>query len=124
MDQATVIDQRLKMPRASWSTMLVLGAVTVLTLCFVTLFALPYFTLDQQRFGAYWPRRGWLLIHIVGGIVTLLVGPAQLWLGLTHQRLKLHRQLGAGYMTSVGISAIAALYLSSTPTLGGSSAWG
>ena len=67
--------------------------------------------LDQQRFGAYWPRRGWLLLHIASGMVALLDGPAQLWLGLTHQRLRLHRRLGASYMTSVGISSIAALYL-------------
>lgn len=40
MTQATVMDPQPNMPRTSWSTMLVLGAVTVLTL-------------DQHRFGAY-----------------------------------------------------------------------
>jgi hypothetical protein len=73
--------------------------------------AFPYLTLDQQWFGPYWPRRGWLLPHIAGGMVALLVGPVQLWLGLTRQRLGLHRCLGVGYMISVGISSLAALSL-------------
>jgi Predicted membrane protein (DUF2306) len=74
-------------------------------------FAFPYLTLDQQRFGPYWPRRSWLLLHITGGMVALLIGPAQLWLGLTRQRMRLHRPLGTGYMTSVAISSMAAFYL-------------
>jgi hypothetical protein len=111
MDEAIVIDPRPNMPHASWRTMLLLGAVIVLALGFMILFALPYLTLDQQKFGPYWPRRGWLLPHIAGGMVALLIGPAQLWLGLTRQHLRLHRGLGGAYMISVGISALAALDL-------------
>ena len=44
-------------------------------------------------------------------MVALLVGPAQLWLGLTHQLPETARGLGVSYMTSVGISSLAALYL-------------
>jgi len=40
-----------------------------------------------------------------------LLGPAQVWLGLTRQHLWLHRRLGMGYMISVAISAMAAFYL-------------
>jgi hypothetical protein len=88
LDQATVIDSRPSVCRASWGTILVLGAVTVLALWFLMPFAFPYLTLDQQRFGPYWPRRSWLLLHITGGMVALLIGPAQLWLGLTRQRMR------------------------------------
>jgi uncharacterized membrane protein len=111
MDQATVIDPPPSVRRASLGSILVLGAATILALWFLITFALPYLTLDPQRFGPYWPRRSWLLLHITSGMVALLVGPAQLWLGLTRQHLRLHRRLGTGYMASVAISAMAALYL-------------
>ena len=111
MDQATAIEPRPSVRRASLGSILVLGAATVVALWFLMTFALPYLTLDPQRFGPYWPRRSWLLLYITSAMVALLVGPAQLWLGLTRQRLRLHRRLGTGYMASVVISAMAALYL-------------
>ena len=94
-----------------WRSLAVLGMATVVALGFVAMFALRYFTLDQQVFGPYWPRRGWLLLHIGRGMIALLVGPGQFWLGLKRQRLNLHRQLGVAYMTSVGFSSAAAFYL-------------
>ena len=45
------------------------------------------------------------------GIVALLSGPVQLWLGLTAQRVWLHRRLGLVYMASVAVSSVAAYYL-------------
>jgi hypothetical protein len=67
MDRAPVIDPRASGHSAGWGSLLVLGAATVLALWFLMTFAFPYLTLDQQRFGPYWPRRGWLLLHITGG---------------------------------------------------------
>jgi uncharacterized membrane protein len=101
-----------------WRSLAVLGIAMIVGLGFVTMFALRYFTLDQQVFGPYWPRRSWLLLHIAGGIVALLVGPGQLGLGLKRQRLNLHRRLGIAYMTSVGLSSAAAFYLAAHTDLG------
>jgi len=91
-------------------------ALVVLILVFLagTLFivqALPYFALDQKQFGVYWPRRWWLIAHITMGIVALLSGPVQLWLGVSDQRPALHRNLGFVYMSAVVLSAAAAYYL-------------
>ena len=44
MDQATVIDSRPSVRRASWGTILVLGVVTILALGFLMTFAVPYLT--------------------------------------------------------------------------------
>jgi hypothetical protein len=92
--------------------------VTLLALGFLIVFALPYFGLDQKRFGPYWPRRGWLLIHITGAMIALLAGPAQLWLALNRRQLGLHRTLGKLYLTSIAASSTAALYLAWNTSFG------
>ena len=86
-------------------------AVTLIALAFIAFVALPYFRLDEAQFQGYWPRRGWLLLHIATGIVALLTGPLQLWLGITNRRLEVHRRLGIAYMSSVVVSSVAAFYL-------------
>jgi hypothetical protein len=78
---------------------------------FIVQAALPYFALDQGQFKGYWPRRWWLLAHITTGIVALLSGPVQLWLGVSDQRPAVHRRLGFLYMLAVLLSATAAYYL-------------
>jgi hypothetical protein len=96
-----------------------LSVVAVIGLVFIAVAALPYFlsfTPDQFKF--YWPRRWWLMVHISAGIVALLSGPVQLWFGLTDRRMQTHRKLGIVYMTSVGLSSVAAYYLSTHTDLG------
>ena len=95
----------MRLPR--WPVATVLTVALLVGILFVAFFAARYFTLNEQVFGLYWPKRGWLLLHIAGGIVALLTGPGQLWLGLKRLRLNLHRQLGVVYMTSVGLSSVA-----------------
>jgi hypothetical protein len=94
-----------------WPSQALLGTALAVGVGFVAIFALPYFSLKPEVFRFYWPRRGWLLLHITGGIVALLTGPGQLWLGLNRMRLQLHRQLGVVYMASVAVSSAAAFYL-------------
>lgn len=89
----------------------VLSVVSLIALVFIAAVAMPYFSLTQEQFRSYWPRRWWLLLHIGTGIVALLSGPVQLWLGLADRRMQFHRRLGAIYMVSVGISSVAAYYL-------------
>ena len=108
---------RAKSP-ARWPSATLLGTAMLVAVGFVALFAIRYFTLNPDVFRFYWPRRGWLLLHIAGGIVALLTGPGQLWLGLNRWRLQLHRTLGIVYMTSVALSSAAAFYLAAHTDLG------
>jgi hypothetical protein len=125
MERATVIQPQPSVSSAGWGIILILGAATALALWFVITFAFPYLTLDQQRFGPYWPRRGWLVLHIAGGMAALLMGPAQFWLGLTGRRMGLHRRLGVGYMLGVAPPALSRRFTwRSIPTSVGSLAWG
>jgi hypothetical protein len=88
-----------------------LGVAVAISLVFVGAFALRYFTLDQQLYGAYWPHRWWLLVHVTAGLVAIFTGPVQLWLGFNDRRMETHRRLGIVYMLSIAIGAPTGLYL-------------
>jgi uncharacterized membrane protein len=108
------MSQALTVPAAERSgrgTLVGLGLVAAVGLVFVFDAALPYFSVTEAQFRWYWPRRYWLLLHVVTGIAALVSGPVQLWLGLARRRLGLHRALGVVYLASVGTSAMAAYYL-------------
>ena len=96
----------------------VLSVVALIGLLFVVREALPYFKLTEVQFGRYWPHRSWLLVHITAGIVALLAGPVQLWLGLTDRSVKAHRRLGLVYIGSVVSGSVAGYYLAFNTTFG------
>jgi hypothetical protein len=95
-----------------------LTVIALIGLLFVIREALPYFRLTEAQFGRYWPHRSWLLLHIVPGIVALLSGPVQLWLGLTDRNVRAHRRLGLVYIGSVATSSVAGYYLAFNTTFG------
>ena len=88
-----------------------LGLAVLASLFFITVAALPYFALNEATFGPYWPRRGWLLVHVTTGIIAILSGPVQLWLGLADRVEGLHRVLGKVYIGAIAVSSVAAYYL-------------
>jgi hypothetical protein len=92
--------------------------VAVIALIFVARDALPYFKFTDAQFGRYLPHRWWLLLHVTAGIVALLSGPIQLWLGLTDRNVRAHRRLGIMYICSVGASSLAGYYLAFHTTFG------
>ena len=87
------------------------GCLIVLALRFVTRDALRYFALDEMVFGRFWPRKLWLLAHITGGIVALLLGPVQFWPGLRRKALAAHRWTGRLYLMGVLTAAGSAFHL-------------
>jgi len=88
---------------------------------FVVIAALPYRAMLGSEVSArqvlqpfqfsYWPRRGWLLAHISGGLIALLSGPVQLWLGLHNVKMHFHRRLGLLYVAGVAIGSMGAIGL-------------
>lgn len=102
-------------------TKALIGLVALAAIAFVVLAAFPYLALLGSQEAArqtlqdfqfiYWERRGWLLVHIAGGLVALLSGPVQLWLGLHNVNMNVHRKLGALYMAGMAIGSIAAIAL-------------
>jgi hypothetical protein len=101
--------QTRHMPDRHTNTVLI--APTLVALWFLDSFAFRYLTVDRERFGIYWAHREWLYVHIVAGMVALLLGPLQFWLGLNRRAALLYRILGAGYVLGVFVSSSAAIYL-------------
>lgn len=66
----------------------------------------------------YWVMRVWLLLHISGGMVALLIGPFQFSQSLRRRYLKLHRLSGRVYLISVLCGSLAAFRLIAGTTFG------
>src|SRR5580765_1558471 len=98
-----------------------IGLAGLAAIAFIVVAALPYRamlgseeharqTLQDFQF-ALWPRRGWLLTHIAGGLVALLTGPVQLWLGLHDVKMHVHRKLGLIYIAGMAVGSVGAVGL-------------
>jgi len=98
-----------------WRLFLLLGVAAGLVLWFIVHRALPFTSFDAATYtDYYWPRRFGLVPHIAGGMVAILVGLAQLWLGLTGRTGALHRTLGRIYLGAVAVASAGAYYLALT----------
>src|SRR5215510_5620384 len=102
-------------------TKALIGLAGLAAVFFIIVAALPYramlgseesarHVLEDFQFN-YWPRRGWLLFHITGGLIALLSGPVQLWLGLHDVKMHVHRRLGLIYIAGMAIGSIGAVGL-------------
>ena len=102
---------------AGRSLAVMLGLSLLIGLGFVAGFAFPYFG-GGDALRQYSGKEGWLFMHLGGGMVALLVGPGQLWLGLSNRKIDVHRKLGLVYMGAIAVSVTAAFYLATHTALG------
>jgi uncharacterized membrane protein len=96
----------------------VLGLPSVIALSYLYSFALNYLTSEPEQYGIYRQRHDWLYVHVVAGIVALLLGPVQLWLGLNRRTAIPHQALGVLYLCGVAGGSTAAFYLASHSDFG------
>src|SRR5512139_707166 len=97
--------------RVSRRLIALLALTGLAALWFVGAAALPYYLSASYGPPEYAPRKAWLMLHISGGLVALLTGPVQLWLGLADRGLAWHRRMGMAYMAAVGAGAIGGYYM-------------
>ena len=97
--------------RASWRLAAFLAVAVVAAIVFVAIAAIPYYLSASYGPPEYAPRKGWLMLHISGGIVAILTGPVQLWLGLEARGMTWHRRMGMAYMAAVGAGALGGYYM-------------
>jgi heme/copper-type cytochrome/quinol oxidase subunit 3 len=90
-----------------WVAVVIVGAYFVLT-------NVPaYFIWSEESYGPYyWQRAGFVLPHVVGGLVALVIGPFQFWPRIRNGHPKVHRISGRIYLVSVCLAASAGLALS------------
>ncbi len=72
----------------------------------------------------YWSMRGWLLMHMTGGMMALLSGPFQFWTGFRTRYYKAHRWTGYLFLSGVAIGSVGATKMAISTTFGwATAAW-
>jgi hypothetical protein len=104
-----------------------LSVILLVALGFVLRYVFNYYlNFNEASFtkGAanYWMMRGWLLLHITGGMVALLTGPFQFSSRIRKRYLSAHRMTGRVYLIAVTCAALASIRLAIGTTFGW--AWG
>ena len=114
-----------KTPRLT-AKLVVSAAILALALAFVFKYVFRYYLNYNQAaytdpsLGAanYWTQRGWLLMHMTGGMVALLTGPWQFWTGFRMRYARLHRWTGRLFLVGVGVGSIGAFHMAVVTTFG------
>ena len=102
-----------KVKRVSMGKKFLLGLALLAGLIFVLVFAMPYILMDQEKIGRFIGREFWIVTHVGMGIVALLVGPVQFWLGWTGKFVS-HKKVGLVYLIAILLSSISSFYLAVT----------
>ena len=102
-------EETRRTPRAG--AILLAAGATGLALWFLVQDALKYAHWDAAHYGRYWAMRGWLALHVVGGVVALLLGALQLWSGLRGRTGASHRVRGRIYGVAVLMGSIGGVWI-------------
>ena len=101
------------------ATVLAWAGIVALAVGFVLKYVVFYYRhYDAASFDPYWPRRGWLFLHINGGTLALLTGPTQFWTGLRRRNLTFHRWMGRLFLVGVAMGVTGSVGLAVTTTNG------
>jgi hypothetical protein len=89
-----------------WWLALALGAFFVAT-------AVPrYFIFNEAAYGPYhWPRAGYLLPHVLAGLVAIVLGPLQFWSRIRSGYPHIHRLTGRIYLAAILLGSLAGMAL-------------
>jgi uncharacterized membrane protein len=94
--------------RLAWALTLSVGAWFVAT-------KVPrYFAWNEASYGDYWPRAGYLLPHVLAGLVAITTGPLQFWPWVRRHHPRFHRVTGRTYLAAIAVASSAAFVLSLT----------
>jgi uncharacterized membrane protein YozB (DUF420 family) len=116
----TAVWSKLGKAKLAIKTLAWIGIVGI-ALAFVWKYVFAYYLhYNAASFDPYWTRRVWLLLHISGGTLALLMGPWQFWTGLRNQHFQVHRWTGRLFLLGVAIGVIGSIGLAFSTTYG----WG
>lgn len=102
--------------RRSTPRMLLMAVAWAIILSAVVYFYLVavsrYIHFDAAHYGHHWLSRWWLIAHLGGGSLALLLGPFQFSQAIRRRYVRVHRWMGRGYLFGVFIGSVAAVYIS------------
>jgi hypothetical protein len=75
---------------------------------------LKYFSFKEESLGRFWNHKWWLVGHLTGGILALIIGPFQFWENFRNKYLKVHRLMGITYVLAILIASLCSTYLAWT----------
>jgi Predicted membrane protein (DUF2306) len=87
------------------------GVVAALGVWFYGQVALRYVHFDAAHYRHYWEAKWWLVAHLGGGSLALLLGPFQFSTWLRRKYVKAHRWMGRLYLCGVLVGSVAAVYM-------------
>ena len=73
-----------------------------------------YRPLDSAAYGMFMARRGWLWMHLAGGLTTVVLGPVQFFTQWRQRHPRLHRVTGRIYLSGMLVAATGAIGLIAT----------
>jgi len=87
--------------------------VIVASAYFIVNNALHYFAFNKTEYNDFWPIHApWLLVHVVGGLTALVLGPFQFIPAIRKNYPKTHRTMGKIYLCAMVVAAVASFDLS------------
>lgn len=95
----------------------------LVSLMFILL-ASRYYSFQDEIIGRFLSVKWWLIGHITGGILALLIGPFQFMPKFRNKYSKLHKRLGKIYLISILVSGISSTVLAWTAALAIHWTWG
>jgi uncharacterized membrane protein len=84
---------------------------------------IPYLEVRPEIYDYFWPKRGWLWLHLGGGVLTLLLGWLQFVAPLRRRHPRLHRWTGRVYLVALLLAVTGATALVLTTPLGWTTAY-
>jgi uncharacterized membrane protein len=96
-----------------------LKIVIPISLVFIAIYfvvdrVLPYFfNFNFEHYqDYYWPNKWWLVGHLLGGALALIIGPFQFSSKFRNRFLKVHRNLGKVFIIAIILASLSAMYMS------------
>ena len=87
------------------------AAVIAIAVYFYVTTVPNYFHFDAEHYAYYWPKRWWLVAHVGGGSLALILGPFQFSATLRKRFVAVHRWMGRLYLSGVLVASLAAIYM-------------
>jgi len=96
---------------AKWLWFLVLGVGAYFVLAYAAQYLVRW---DEATYGSFWPRLGYFVPHLLGGLVAIVAGPFQFWPRIRNSYPKVHRITGRVYLLGILVGALGGIGLALT----------